>query len=708
MLVVCRRPESRFEWIGILTILRLIGVTAPAHAAPPVYLGANRPAIHSAASAPRSVRLPSTPDQITVYSINEFDNAADAPALSASIPSQDWVRAWFKWANAPDLRGQENFVRLAHNHGALLGGGVTCSALYRGENGISAATFMDLATRDPNGQLFTISGAYYHGATANPAYLRYVLKWAEQQIDAGVDTLFMDEVSGVYSSHEGCDSYGLAAFRDYLTRRFITQAHWTSADPRWQTRFKIDLSRADECPDRTIRTFDYSAYLRDHGWADQPDQAANPLWPIWGDPNAITGDSFSAARNNRVWKYYTTTLRAYAARHHRRVWLAANGLNRWVDYQIAGMWGGFPKTASGVLSTTGSYLAQWRGDYARSRTLMDSKDVPIMVFHDWGDGMPWEQLKPAERVAWLDAYAPEVFAAGLFFAYPVHGPFGSDASTDGTLATIQSQARFVRRIAPLLHGVQWQDPGAGAFSGRAEITIQAQPAERRLVVHLINRDYDALTPRVRTDGRLRLALAVRPTRVILYQVEGAVAKPAAWTYSPIQTLSGRSRAGVLSVTVPQLRTWDVLRIDLPRWTPLPGAATIRISCDPVWDRPDQNQFLITSASAANPSAPNGFLQGKLHPELRSPPTFVVRTRRIGAVRIHVNSVAQTGARLVVNVDGHPRLTAAISDRDGKNAATANEINHTYTIPLGPGRHKIRAENDGPDWLTVDWYEFSGL
>src|SRR6185503_16795036 len=104
------------------------------------------------------------------------------------------------------LRGQESIVRLAHEHGALLGGGVTCSAIYRGETGISDAEFMDLATRDPSGNLYPISKSYCHGATANSAYLRYVLKWATQQVDAGVDTLFMDEVSGVYSAHEGYDA----------------------------------------------------------------------------------------------------------------------------------------------------------------------------------------------------------------------------------------------------------------------------------------------------------------------------------------------------------------------------------------------------------------------------------------------------------------------------------------------------------------------
>jgi hypothetical protein len=98
----------------------------------------------------------------------------------------------------------------------------------------------------------------------------------------------------------------------------------------------------------------------------------------------------------------------------------------------------------------------------------------------------------------------------------------------------------------------------------------------------------------------------------------------------------------------------------------------------------------------------------LHPDLRNNPTFQTRVRVPGSFRIHVDSVATAGARMVVGVDGHQVLAEPVRDRDGKNDAHAREINQLYSVPLPPGSHVITIDNDGGDWLTVDWYEVDGL
>lgn len=656
----------------------------------------------------RASALPAKPDDITLFTINEFDNDSTALQLSTEVPSQDWVRAWFKWANAPNLNGLGYMVKLAHQHGALFGGGVTCSALYPHENGISTAQFMNMATRDPYGRLYKVANSWYHGSLENPAYRRYVLKWAEQQIDAGVDTLFMDEVNGAYSTHEGFDPYGLVAFRAYLIRRYVQGLHWTVTDPRWASRFRIDFNDANECPDHTMRTFDYAAYLRKNGWADDPNQGANPLAPMWGEPNAITGNSYSADRNNEVWHDWITHIRAYAKAHHRRVWIAANGLNRWVDYQIMGCPWNMPFDTHNHFKCTGTNLPYWRAAYERSQELMDGRDVPIMTFHDWGVGMPWMNLTSAERVAWLNAYAPEVFAAGLFFAYPVHGPFGCDAATDGTLNTIQKQARFVLSIAPLLHHVVWQDQTAARFSGTAETVIEGQPAQRHLIIHLINRDYDGLNPVQQTSRRLEVALAVRPISVTIHNADTGKMVSAKWSYSASNPLNGHRNGGTLTVNIPSLLTWDVVRINLREWRHLPYPTDITVSCVQLWQRPTQNLFQVSPQNADNLYGLNGIIQGRLHPDLRNNPTFVVKYRKAGRFEVHVNSVAILGARLIIRVDGKPSLTMPIADRDGKNDGNAEEINTTYSVPIPPGHHRISVDNNGGDWFTVDWYRFIGL
>jgi hypothetical protein len=658
--------------------------------------------------------FPKTPDGLTLFTINEFDTAADALPVSLSVPSQDWLRAWFKWGNAPDWSKMTGDVARAHQAGALFGGGTTCSALYPHENGITKAQFMDMATRDPYGRLHKVSNAYYHGAIENPAYRRYVLKWATLQIEAGVDTLFMDEVCGAYSSHEGYDPYGLAAFRRYLLRRFVESGHWRVDDPRWKSQFQVDCDDPRECPDHSIRTFDYAAYLRKNHWANHPDQPANPLAGIWGRDNwAVSGETYCVFRNNAVWRYWTSQLRAYAAKRQRRVWIAANGLNRWVDYQIAGggtLWN-FPLQADGKLkcaAATISHMAAWRQLYTESRGLLHGKDVPVVVFNDWGDGMPWmDKLTNADRAAWLGAYAPEIFACGLFFAYPVHGPFGCNAATDGTLGVIQRQARFVQSVSPLLRRVTWQDPSAASYDGKAVVTLQAQPAAGRVIAHLVNQDYAGMTPIQQTGKGLRMALAVRPKAVRIHNADTGEVTTAQWSYDPHDTLPGRRTSGLLKVAVPSLLTWNVLRIDLPHWAPLPGASVVTIPCALLWQRPSSNLFHITGS--APPLSMNGFVQGRLHADLRNNPTFIVRFRQAGRFEMHVNSVAGAGAHLLIKVDGKLALAQhLVNTVGGKNHPTANDIDQTFSVSVPAGLHRISVNNDGADWFTVDWYKFVGL
>ena len=53
-----------------------------------------------------------------------------------------------------------------------------------------------MATRDPNNKLYPAFGRgnYFHGTLSNPRYVDYCLKWVFNQIDSGVEHLFMDEV----------------------------------------------------------------------------------------------------------------------------------------------------------------------------------------------------------------------------------------------------------------------------------------------------------------------------------------------------------------------------------------------------------------------------------------------------------------------------------------------------------------------------------
>jgi hypothetical protein len=93
--------------------------------------------------------------QAVVYTVNETILSDDGIDLARKTGSDVLVRGWFKWGTAPDFAKLAPLVPKAHAMGALFGGGITCSALYHGESGLSEKQLMDMATRGPAGQLKT-------------------------------------------------------------------------------------------------------------------------------------------------------------------------------------------------------------------------------------------------------------------------------------------------------------------------------------------------------------------------------------------------------------------------------------------------------------------------------------------------------------------------------------------------------------------------
>ena len=193
----------------------------------------------------------------TVWTLNEGCWDRPAADLAASVPSDYLMRAWFKWWQARDYQKEKLVIPIAKSHGALFGGGITVSALYRDENGLSEERWRRLATRDPSGQIPQGWGKanIAHGAIGSEEYLDYCLGWCYAQIDAGADSIFLDEVEGAYSPLEGFDDASITKFAGWLTRRYCGALGWIPRDPRWSERLKIDTTDPQECPDGTDRQF---------------------------------------------------------------------------------------------------------------------------------------------------------------------------------------------------------------------------------------------------------------------------------------------------------------------------------------------------------------------------------------------------------------------------------------------------------------------
>ncbi len=118
---------------------------------------------------------------------------------------------------------------------------------------------------------------------------------------------------------------------------------------------------------------------------------------------------------------------------------------------------------------------------------------------------------------------------------------------------------------------------------------------------------------------------------------------------------------------------------------------------------------IDPASPPDASLLGSYLHGvRNHPDLHNPVTFHVEYARAGEFAVSVADVSlHGGAGLLLTLDG-----AEAMRKDFPNSPDAPQDKAPYlgrhAIPVPAGRHTIRVENPGADWLLVGYYEFQGL
>ncbi|MFW6163254.1 MAG: hypothetical protein ACODAJ_10845, partial [Planctomycetota bacterium] len=309
---------------------------------------------------PAALRRPEPVEDLrdaAVFTVNEDIHGAYGLDLARKVGSDVLVRAWFKWHNAPDWSKFAHLVPQAHELGALWGGGITCSALYHGENGLTEEQVLDMATRGPDGRLVDAWGekGTRHGSLSSPAYLDYLFGWCRRQIDAGADYLFMDEHTAALQRNEGFDDHSIRDFRSWLLDHYEATRDWPPADKRWTKHYRIPLADRAVCPDGTMASFHYRGYLKALGFVARPHAAENPLHRAW--------HRFRRWRDDRAWKALTDRIRAYAKSQGRRVLLSANGLARYVDLQVRGVWGEW-RVKDGRIDLSASQIQTWASTVA--------------------------------------------------------------------------------------------------------------------------------------------------------------------------------------------------------------------------------------------------------------------------------------------------------------------------------------------------------
>ncbi|HEY3324106.1 MAG TPA: hypothetical protein VGP72_26875 [Planctomycetota bacterium] len=626
-----------------------------------------------------------------VYTMNESIETDAGIALARKAGSDVLIRAWFKWHNAPDFSKFAPLVPQAHAVGAIFGGGITCSALYDRENGLTDAQVADMATRGPDGKLVDAWGerGVRHGSLSCPAYREYLLSWCKKQIDAGAEYFFMDEHTAVLQPNEGFDDYSTRDFRDFLIKRYVEGKGWAKDDAKWKLELKIELADKTICPDGKLESFDYRGYLAKNGFVAKPHDPKNPLANDW--------HAFRSFRDDKEWKWLTDAIRAYAKSKAQRAWISANGLARYVDLQVLGVWGDWLVTGDKI-DLSESQIQLWASTVQAGWAVAGRK-VPVVLFHDWGfNGFPWMKVSPEQRKLWMRTRGAEIYAAGGFFAFPVHGPFGNDAKADGTLGEVAHQAAFYQRNKAI-----YQKPQLVGFEPLItkvpllSLSLWRDPQSKALYLHVINREAKDGAPVKRKDIAIQLPTKQQPKAVKIVSPD--------WDGER----DGRAAVenGAATVIIPELDAYAVARLEYDALLELAMMGR-RIVPAKRWDRPEKNEFVVEKGGVVRDAwALNGYLQGMLHTQLRNPPTFVLNMPKGGALKVHVRAVAMAGAKLECLIDGQLSKTVDLPDKDRKNDGSAKEYDQTYSFAIPAGKHRVTIQNTGGDWCTVDWYAFEG-
>ena len=409
-------------------------------------------------------------NQAVVFTIANRTTSDYELDLARQASSDVLIRGWFKWGTTKPSRELQPLPGKAHAFGALFGGGVTCSAVYDTENGITREQLLDMATRGADGELVDAWGrpGVRHGSLSSPAYLDYLFRWCREQIDLGADYLFMDEHNAALSAKEGFDDHSLADFRSYLRT---------------------------ECPDCT---FDSRESLRAQG--------NNALLPYWR--------RFRTWRDDRAWKSLTDRIRVYAKQHNREVLISANGLAKYVDLQVLGIWTKWA-AKDGHIDVSENLLPYWQTLVEKGRALAGRR-VPVVLFHDWGQGNPpfkWLSVSQSEREVWMRTRGAEIYAAGAFFAFPVIGPFGCDSGKDGTISVMAEQAAFYKANRDLYLNAEFL--GANTVQSATpdlSLAVWSKPDSHAVIVHVVNRNVVNGVLKPRRDVVATLPLDRVPTQ----------------------------------------------------------------------------------------------------------------------------------------------------------------------------------------------------
>jgi hypothetical protein len=170
---------------------------------------------------------------------------------------------------------------------------------------------------------------------------------------------------------------------------------------------------------------------------------------------------------------------------------------------------------------------------------------------------------------------------------------------------------------------------------------------------------------------------------------------------------------------PEAVRWDLLRTSEPEYADKSLAIQTRdalVLPAGHWGKPQHSEFTIQpDGQVAGDRIPDQLLHGGGHPDLKNPPEFVVEYPKAGKFVVRVGKVSSSGL-LKVAIDGQEALAKELPCAKGLGRESVYqprwklwETTYDLDVPIDvpAGKHRIRVDNAGRDWVTVTKYTFTG-
>jgi hypothetical protein len=505
---------------------------------------------------------------LTVFGFSQQDQNLPADPQVLALAPNVVSRAWQRWDRGGVQPSDYNFnyPAQAQAAGIVFIGGTTATVLFQDEFP-AAADFSSVVACNAAGQPVVHAPLnFYRGSMASPAYRQYIIGIGKIQIDGGVDGLFFDEADESYqgatygNGDEGFDDANVADFGGFLCGKYPA---YTAVD--WQSKYGITAADKLNCSAAVAvrgRTFDYRGYLSRNSWQASPLNGTNPLAAEWGTilgghPEPGNGTFTGTYTSLVYWQQIVLTLRNYARqKYNKEIFITANGVYPFVDFQSNGLWGGNPDgpggssanycplTSDGHLDGTQSLLSAFLATKQRSARI-DGRVVPVSAFIDWPTDVMtnYLSLPSTEKQDYWRMYVPEALAASVYLNMHLADTIGDPTAMQlGLMPLFEQTAAFYKLPAHAALFHQAQDlPGTVTVSAQNVATNLTQLGDGRTVAHLINHNY-ARGFQEQDSVRVAFPLAQAPGSVTLVSPDLGADTPVPFTYS----------GGQVKITVPQL------------------------------------------------------------------------------------------------------------------------------------------------------------